>query len=109
MGQFRKILDKKNPVANTDTILYTVPAAKEAVANVHFANSSSTAAQIRIATVLSGASVNWALDSIINDLSITKDTPGEKTGIALGPDEDIVVRSDQTTTSFVATGMEIDQ
>ena len=106
MAIARNILGKANPAADTDTVLYTVPALTDCIAQINAANRSATDGRVRIAHVLGGGSVDWNTDSLIYDGLCNRDTPINFTGICLGPDEDIVVRADVATIAFTATGAE---
>ena len=102
------ILGKSNPGATTDTVLYTVPSSKRAIAQINAANRSATEGRVRIAHALAGASVNWNTDALIYDGLITRDSPINFTGIALATDEDIIVRADVATIAFTITRLEFD-
>lgn len=104
----RGILGKANPLAATDTILYTVPASRSAIVQANAANRSATDGRVRIAHVFAAGVVNWSTDSLIYDGLVTRDSPINFTGIALATDEDVVVRADVATIAFTTTGLEFD-
>ena len=90
----------------SDTVLYTVPAATSAQMNAFIANGSS-AATCRLAIVSAAGGVDWAKDSILNEIDITKNKPISIGGMCLGADGDIVGRSSTSSVSFVITGIEL--
>jgi len=106
MAFTRKILAVGNTTSATDTVLYTVPASTEAHGNLMIANASS-AATIRVALVSAAGSVNWVTDSILNEITINKNSPINYPGITLGADDDVVVRCSTSSVSFVLTGVEV--
>ena len=95
-----------NVTSAADTVLYTVPAATSAQMNAFMCNGSS-AATVRLAVVSAAGSVDWSLNSIYNEVSITKNSPLFAGGICLGPDGDIVGRSSTSSVSFLITGIEL--
>ena len=106
MAFTRKILAKNNTTSATNTILYTVPGSTGVHGNLKICNASS-AATIRVALVSAGGAVNWVTDSILNEISITKNSPINYPGITLGADDDVVVRCSHSSVSFVLTGVEV--
>jgi len=104
----RGTLAKGNPVAATDTILYTVPGSRSAIVMIIAANRSATEARVRMGTVDAAGVIDWLTDSIIHDGLCTRDTPVVHTGIALVTDQDVVVRTDNATVSFQVNGIEFD-
>lgn len=104
----RGILGQANPAADTDTIVYTVPTDREAIVQINAANRSSTDGRVRFGIVTAAGSIDWNVDALIHDGLCTRDTPVNFTGIALGVDEDVVVRADVATIAFSVNGLEFD-
>lgn len=104
----RGILGKVNPAADTDTIMYTVPASRNAIVQINASERTTTPTRVRIATVFAAGSIDWNIDNLIYDGLVTQDNPINFTGIALATDEDVVVRSDGATTAFQVNGLEFD-
>jgi hypothetical protein len=104
-----KVLGQSAPAATTDTDIYTVPSAKEAVVStIVVANRSATARLFRIAVRPAGATLS-------NEHYIAFDTTvaaGDSTtltlGITLATSDVITVRASTTDLSFSVFGSEID-
>lgn len=78
--------------ANTNTLIYTVPAGKTAMANIRFANTTGAGARIRVA-IGSGASPNQT-DYTAYDITIPANGVYEDTGFICGAGENVWAYSD---------------
>lgn len=103
-----KVLGQVSPTANTDTNIYTCPAATQTVVStMTVCNRSSSAASFRIAVRPSAAAIAnqhyiaFDVESAAN--SITALT----LGITLGASDVITVRSNSANLSFSTFGSEI--
>lgn len=108
MATTYKVLGQSAPSANSDTTLYTVPAATSAVlSTINIANRGSTAASFRIAIRPAGASLVdqhyiaygvpiAAVDSIALTL-----------GFSLAATDVVTIRASTNDLSFSAFGAEI--
>lgn len=94
------------PAANTDTLLYTVPTAKQAEINLFICNQSAAAETARVSLTPSGLAAG-AEDVILQDTQIAANGGLQITGIALGAGDFITVRSSGGNISFVPTGLEV--
>lgn len=103
-----KVLGQSAPSATTDTTLYTVPAATQAViSTITVANRATTAATFRIAVRPDGAALAnqhyVAFDVLIDPNATTTFT----LGITLGDTDVVTVRASTANLSFCAFGSEI--
>jgi hypothetical protein len=106
MATANKILGRVKPVAITNTVLYTVPAATQANVNLFISNQGGGEDKIRVALTPSGSTLA-ATDYIVYDTIIAGNETINLTGIALAAAGFITVYSTNGTSSFVATGIEI--
>lgn len=90
--------------ANTEQILYTVPASTEALASLNVCNKGTTAATVRVGLLASGESTTAAGGFIEYDVSIPANGVLERTGIMLAAGEKIAVNSSSTSVAYVVTG-----
>jgi hypothetical protein len=102
-----KVLGQVVPSANTDTTLYTVPAATQAVCSTLIVCNQGVSTTFRIAIRPAGATLDpkhyIAFDTAINandDVLLTL-------GIALAATDVITVRAGTATVSFNVFGSEI--
>ena len=108
MANVYKVLGQSAPAATTDTALYTVPSATEAViSTIVIANRAATAGSFRLAVRPNGA-------SIANQHYLAYDVPiaaNDSTTLTLGITVDaadvITVRASSADMSFNAFGSEI--
>jgi hypothetical protein len=103
-----KILGQSNPVANTATTLYTVPANTSVVAStLNVCNQSSSSANFRLAVRPAGETLAAkhyiAYDTVIPALDIISLT----IGMALATTDVVTVYASANTMSFNLFGSEI--
>jgi hypothetical protein len=103
-----KILGQSNPVANTQTTLYTVPANTSVVAStLNICNLGNTSSNFRIAVQPAGATLSAkhyiAYDTVIPAL----DTIGLTIGMSLATTDVVSVYASANTMSFNLFGSEI--
>lgn len=103
-----KVLGQSAPSATTDTTLYTVPAATQAVVStIVVANRSTSAVTYRIAVRPAGASIS-NLHYLAYDVSVLGgDSTTLTLGITLGATDVITVYASTNTLSFNVFGSEI--
>lgn len=109
MSEVLKRLGATTVTANTDTLLYAVPASKSAVVStILVCNRGATSQTYRVAHV-DGAIVNVANeDFIAYDQTIPANTSfGLSFGVTMAATHTILVRSDSTNVNFIAWGSEI--
>jgi hypothetical protein len=90
--------------ANTDTLLYTVPASTVATVNVRIANRNASAVKVRVAIGI-GASPE-VKDYMEYDISIPANGILEDTGIVCSAGEKVWVSSDTASVSVRVHGFE---
>lgn len=108
MATAYKVLGQSAPSATTDTTLYTVPSATEAiVSTITICNRANTVATYRVAVRPAGASIAnqhyIAFDVNINPNSVEAYT----VGITLAATDVVTVRGSSANLSFSAFGTEI--
>jgi len=103
-----KVLGQSNPASATDTPLYTVPAATQAVVStITICNQSGSSPTFRVAVRPAGAALA-AQHYIAYDAPLDpNDTASLTLGITLGPTDVITVRASSAAVSFSAFGSEI--
>lgn len=103
-----KVLGQSAPSATTDTTLYTVPAATEAViSTVSVANRGTSAASFRIAVRPAGASIANQ-HYVAYDVTVDANSTIPWTiGMTLSATDVLTVRSSTANLSFSAFGSEI--
>jgi hypothetical protein len=102
-----KVLGQSNPAANTDSDVYTVPSAKEAVISTITVCNQGADTQFRIAVRPAGASIIKE-HYIVYDADIkTKETIGLTFGITLSATDVVTVRAVSADVSFNLFGSEI--
>lgn len=103
-----KVLGQANPAANTDTTLYTVPAATQAViSTIAIANEAAAPTTFRIAVRPAGAAIA-AQHYVAFDTPIDpNDMISLTLGITLAATDVITVRAAATTVAFNVFGSEI--
>jgi hypothetical protein len=108
MASAHKVLGQSNPSAATNTTLYTVPGATQAiVSTITVCNRSATATSFRIAIRPAGASISNE-HYIYYDVPIAgNDAFAATLGFALATTDVITVYATLATLSFTATGVEI--
>lgn len=102
-----KVLGQVSPAANTDTTLYTVPAATQTVvSSLTVCNQNATAKKFRVYIQVGGAALD-VKQYIYFDVSIAAtDSFIATLGITLGAGDVITVRANATNISFGAFGQE---
>ena len=103
-----KVLGQSNPAANTNTTLYTVPAATSAVCStIVICNQAASAATFRIAVRPAGAAIATqqyiSYDTNLN----ANDSITMTIGITLATTDIVTVRANTTTVSFNLFGSEL--
>lgn len=108
MPTIYKVLGQSAPSATTDTTLYTVPAATDAVvSSIVIANRDSSAATFRIAVRPGGASLANQ-HYIAYDVTVgASDSTVLTLGLTLDATDVITVRASTANLSFSAYGSEI--
>lgn len=103
-----KVLGQSNPSATTNTNLYTVPSATQAVvSSIAICNQSSTPATIRIAVRPSGATLA-AQHYIVYDSAVSgNDLLTIAIGISLAATDVVTIYASSSTMSFSLFGSEI--
>jgi hypothetical protein len=108
MARSYKILGQQNPAASTNTLLYSVPAATEAVVStLSISNLTASAATYRIATIPSGETLSNKHYLAFNTTIPALDTVAVTLGLTLASSGSIVVFSSSASTAFSAFGSEI--
>lgn len=92
--------------ANTEQVLYTVPAVKEALCTINVCNKGTSAATVRIGLLVLGeTNMSQAPGGFIEyDASIPAGGVLERTGLLLEADSKIVVNASSTNVAYVVTG-----
>ena len=90
--------------ANTNTTVYTVPAANFAVVTLSMCNRSATQRAIRVA--VAAADVPTAGEYIEYDTCLVGNGTLERTGIVVGAGQKIVVHANSVDVSAVVYGLE---
>ena len=108
MPTIYKVLGQSAPSATTDTTLYTVPAATDAVVStITVANRDSASATFRIAVRPAGAALANQ-HYIAFDCSVgANDTTALTLGLTLDATDVVTVRASTANLSFSAFGSEI--
>ena len=108
MATVYKVLGQSAPSADTDTTLYTVPAATSTVVStITVANRGATAATYRIAVRPAGDSIATT-HYIAYDVSLAaNDTTALTLGITLATTDVVTVRASTDDTTFNLFGSEI--
>lgn len=103
-----KVLGQVNPAATTDTTLYTVPSATEAViSTIVVANLSATAATFRIAVRPNGATLANQ-HYVAYDVTVGgNDSTAITLGITVDAADVVTVRASTANLAFSAFGSEI--
>lgn len=92
-----------NLLANTDTVLYTTPAVTFVIAAINIVNRSSATITVRIA--ISDADAPTVAEYIEYDVGVPPKGVLERTGIVVGANQRIVVRSSAVDVNAVAYGI----
>lgn len=108
MATALKVLGQSNPSATSNTTLYTVPAATEAVASsLLVCNRSATPTSFRVAVRPAGAAISNE-HYIYYDLEIAgNDTFAATLGISLAATDVVTVYAAAATLSFSLFGQEL--
>lgn len=108
MGISNKVLGQSAPNATTETTLYTVPAATQAViSTLMVCNRSATATTLRVSVAVAGA-VTENKQYIYYDLTIAgNDTFAATIGLTLAATDVVRVYAGANTLSFTLFGQEI--
>jgi hypothetical protein len=97
-------LGAENLLADTNTTLYTVPTSTFAITSVSIVNRGNQAISIRLA--VADLDTPTAAEYIEYETEIMPKGVLERTGIALGAGQKLVVRSSAANTTAVAFGVE---
>jgi hypothetical protein len=108
MAETHKVLGQSNPTATTATVLYTVPAATQAVVStLSIATLTSASATFRVAIRVAGAALSNA-QHIAYDVSITgNDSVMLTLGLSLGTGDIVSVYASTGNVAFSLFGVEI--
>ena len=103
-----KVLGQSNPTANTNTDLYTVPAATSTVCStLVICNQAATGATFRVAVRPSGAAIATqhylSYDTALN----ANDSVTLTIGVTLAATDVVTVRANSATVSFNLFGSEL--
>ena len=108
MAQTIKVLGQQNTVANTDTTLYTVPAANSAVASsMTICNLTINPAAYRVAVRPLGATIANVHYVIYDNTLQSNDTVFLTIGLSLATTDVVTVRSNIANISFHLYGSEV--
>jgi hypothetical protein len=103
-----KVLGQSNPIANTDTILYTVPSgANTIISTVTVCNLDSNAASFKMAIVPFGDSLASQHYMNFNTTIAGNDTITATLGITLSSQDTLHVNASTALISFSSFGSEI--
>lgn len=110
MALFYKIAGQSAPVINTDTPLYTVPAATQFVGStISICNRATTGSPVafRVAVIPSGGTLAIEHYLIYDELIDVRSSKRFTLGITLAAGDKVVVRTDSASLSFTLFGSEI--
>jgi hypothetical protein len=108
MAIIYKVLGQSNPSANTNTTLYTVPAATSAVCStLVICNQAASAAIFRVAIRPAGATLSTEHYTSYDTNLNANDSITITIGMTLATTDVITVRANTTTVSFSLFGSEI--
>lgn len=103
-----KVLGQVNPAATTNTTLYTVPSATQAVVStISICNQAGTSATYRIAVRPAGAAIDPKHYIVYGATVAASDSILLTLGITLAATDVITVYASSATLSFDAFGSEI--
>jgi hypothetical protein len=103
-----KVLGQSNPSANTNTTLYTVPAATSAVCStLVICNQAASAATFRVAIRPAGATIATQHYTSYDTNLNANDSITITIGITLATTDVVTVRANTTTVSFNLFGSEL--
>lgn len=94
--------------ANTDTVVYTVPAGRKATVLVSVCNRSATDAAIRLAHIDGNLAALATEDYIEYDSPLPGNGVLERTGITIAAGHTIMARASAASVSAVISGVEED-
>lgn len=98
------VLGKSDLSANTNTSLYTVPTGEYTIATINICNRGSATSNVRVAIAATGTPANS--EYIEYDVALAPKGVLERTGVVVGEDQIIVVRSSQASVTAMAYGIE---
>ena len=110
MAKAYKIAGQLAPAADTNSILYTVPANGsfvESTLSVCNRNKTGTIAAFRIAVVPSGGTLSDAHYLVYDDLLDSRKSRFLTLGLSLGAGDQVYVRSSTSELSFSLFGVEL--
>ncbi len=99
-----KKLGSVSPSATTNTTLYTVPSGKSAVCVLSVCNTNTTTAKIRVAISATGTPTIG--EYIEYDIALIANGVLERSSIAMGENEKLVVYSNTANVAFRLYGIE---
>ena len=103
-----KVLGQENPSADTDTTLYTVPAANSTIGStLQICNQNASDATFRVAVRPAGASIVPKHYLLYDTVVPAKDGISLTLGITLAATDVVTVRANTTSVSFNLFGSEI--
>jgi glucose-6-phosphate dehydrogenase assembly protein OpcA len=108
MATTYKVLAQSNPAATTNTDVYTVPSATQAVVStIVIANQAASAATFNIAVRVAGAAIT-AKQYVAYQVTVgASDSTALTLGITLGAADVVTVQASTATLSFNVFGSEI--
>jgi hypothetical protein len=103
-----RVLGQSNPSANTDTTLYTVPSATQAVVStLSIANLAATATTFRVAVRPAGATIANSHYIAFDVPLIGNDSIHLTLGVSLAATDVVTVRAGTANVAFSLFGVEI--
>jgi hypothetical protein len=103
-----RVLGQSNPSANTDTTLYTVPAATQAVVStLSIANISATSTTFRVAVRPAGATLANSHYIAFDAPLLGNDSIQLSLGVSLAATDVVTVRAGTANVAFSLFGVEI--
>ena len=104
-----KILGQSDPVVDTLTTIYTVPASKETVCStLTICNRGTSAATIRVAARPAAGAISDEMYIYYDVIIPANETMASTIGISLATTDDVQVYTDVATVSFTLFGNEDD-
>lgn len=108
MATVYKVLGQSNPAANTDTTLYTVPAANSAViSTLNICNRAQSSDNFYVAVRPAGASIDAQHYLAFQTVIPGYDSISMTIGMTLGNTDVVTVRANTANISFSLFGSEI--
>lgn len=100
------LLAAVRPTAGVETNIYTVPSGKKAVVNITISCTTSASGAVIDFGLKTISGALAAADFILNEYSITKNSPIQFTGVALAAGNVIRLKSDNGSVNVSVNGVE---